>query len=141
MTCKDCLHYEACRDVYDTLAYKNKTYDFEFNEEDYARIGCFNFADRSEWIHLPCDVGDIVYLLFGGKCGEYRITQMSIDAAGDLRIRADCNMHGYRKMRDCAKEYCGRAICTAGLGASAFGDIAFLTREEAEKALEEKKSD
>lgn len=38
--CKDCSHYEVCRAVYDDLAYKNKTYDFEFDEEDYAGIGC-----------------------------------------------------------------------------------------------------
>lgn len=125
MTCKDCLHYECCEVLGITSG-------------QYERETCALFAARSEWVHLPCNVGDIVYLLFGGKCGEYRITQMSIDAAGDLQIRADCNMHGYRKMRDCAKEYCGRAICTAGLGASAFGDFAFLTREEAEKALKGK---
>lgn len=129
MTCKDCLHCEACTDMIESLGYTVGGDGFN------AEKRCKCFADRSEWVHLPCDVGDIVYLLFGGKCGEYRITQMSIDAAGDLQIRADCNMHGYRKMRDCAKEYCGRAICTAGLGASAFGDFAFLTREEAEKAL------
>lgn len=125
MTCKDCLHYGVCYTQETCNDIKQQLKDF----------GCDNFTDRSEWVHLPCDVGDIVYLLFGGKCGEYRITQMSIDAAGDLQIRADCNMHEYRKMRDCAKEYCGSAICTAGLGASAFGDFAFLTREEAEKAL------
>lgn len=125
MTCENCLHYEVCN--YHIC-----------DETDMTVAECTHFTDRSEWVHLPCDVGDIVYLLFGGKCGEYRITQMSIDAAGDLQIRADCNMHGYRKMRDCAKEYCGRAICTAGLGASAFGNFAFLTREEAEKALKGK---
>lgn len=44
MNCKDCLHYEACRDVYDDLADKN--YSHEFDEEDYARIGCVNFTSR-----------------------------------------------------------------------------------------------
>lgn len=34
-SCKDCLHYKACRDVYDDLADKN--YSHEFDEEDYAR--------------------------------------------------------------------------------------------------------
>ena len=51
MKCKDCLHYEACRDVYNDLADKN--YSHEFDEEDYARISCVNFTDRSEWVHLP----------------------------------------------------------------------------------------
>lgn len=74
MNCQDCLHYEACRDVYDELAYKNKTYDFEFDEEDYARIGCHNFTDRSEWVHLPSDEytftvrGDIAKGLIISNC-------------------------------------------------------------------------
>ena len=133
MTCKYCLHYEACTDMIEALGYTVGGDGFN------AEKRCKCFTARSEWIHLPCDVGDIVYLLFNGKCGEYRITQMSIDAAGNLQIRAECNMHGYRKMRDCAREYCGKAICTVGLGESAFGSIAFLTREEAEKALETSK--
>lgn len=131
MTCKDCLHFKACYEM--AAAFGTEEFNILYANK------CEDFANRSEWMHLPCDVGDIVYLLFNGKCGEYRITQMSIDAAGNLQIRADCNMHGYRKMRDCAREYCGKAICTVGLGESAFGSIAFLTREEAEKALETSK--
>lgn len=65
MTCKDCLHYEACRDTYDELAYKNKTYDFEFDEEDYARIGCANFTDRSKWKYTEYKVGHTVWYVDG----------------------------------------------------------------------------
>ena len=47
MTCKDCLHYKVCCD-------NDLTYD------DYVLITstdgeCPNFADRSEWVHLPCE--------------------------------------------------------------------------------------
>ena len=56
--CKDCLHYEACRDVYDDLTNEYENYGFEFDEFDeknYGRVGCVNFTDRSEWVHLPCE--------------------------------------------------------------------------------------
>ena len=57
--CKDCLHYEACKDIcYDI---SNGKYDDEdFNKEqppDY----CVHFTDFSEWVHLPCKVGDTLY--------------------------------------------------------------------------------
>lgn len=55
MTCKNCLHYEACRDVYDELTNEYENYGFEFDEEDYGRVGCVNFTARSELVHLPCE--------------------------------------------------------------------------------------
>lgn len=48
--CKDCLHYEACKETYDIL---DTTCSGEFDYEEFAR-SCKNFADRSEWVHLPC---------------------------------------------------------------------------------------
>ena len=50
MTCKDCLHYEACKGTYDIL---DTTCSGEFDYEEYAR-NCNNFTVRSEWVHLPC---------------------------------------------------------------------------------------
>ena len=48
MTCKDCLHYEACKDIHDIL---DTACSGEFDYEDLAR-GCKNFTDPSEWVHL-----------------------------------------------------------------------------------------
>lgn len=50
MTCKDCLHYKACKDTYDIL---DTTCSGEFDYEEFAR-SCKNFTARSEWVHLPC---------------------------------------------------------------------------------------
>lgn len=77
MTCKDCLHYEACRDVYDDLTNEYENYGFEFDEfdeKDYGRVGCVNFTARSEWVHLPSDEytftvrGDIAKGLIISNC-------------------------------------------------------------------------
>ncbi len=53
MTCKDCLHYKACKDMYGGVADKDY-YTLEFDEKDYGRLRCTNFTARSEWVHLPC---------------------------------------------------------------------------------------
>lgn len=77
MNCKDCLHYEACRDSYDGFANEYENYGFEFDEfdeEDYGRVGCVNFTARSEWVHLPSDEytftvrGDIAKELIISNC-------------------------------------------------------------------------
>lgn len=53
MTCKDCLHNEVCE------AYSPRdTWATQHCAED-----CVCFADRSEWVHLPCKVGDKAYFL------------------------------------------------------------------------------
>lgn len=48
MTCKDCLHREACTDVIESLGYT--VGGDVFNAE--KRCKCF--TNRSEWVHLPC---------------------------------------------------------------------------------------
>lgn len=132
MNCRDCLHYEACRDVYDDLAYKNKTYDFEFDEEDYARIGCSNFTARSEWLHLPCKVGSHIFVIRKGNIMEMKVASITksdfemlkqfYDIDGNILISAisdDCY--------DCTADY---------FGINEFGKTVFSSREEAGKALE-----
>lgn len=46
MTCKDCIHYEVCDD----------TYSLEFCGTEI----CKEFKDKSNFIELPCKVGDTV---------------------------------------------------------------------------------
>ena len=63
-TCKDCLHYKACKGTYMNVSeYKSIT---DFDSEHYADIyHCPDFADKSEWVHLPCKVGDTAYYVVG----------------------------------------------------------------------------
>ena len=49
MTCKDCLHYDPC---------KNGFLPFEFDE----KVTCRSFANKAEWLHLPCEIGSTVYV-------------------------------------------------------------------------------
>lgn len=138
MNCRDCLHYEACRDVYDELAYKNKTYDFEFDEEDYARIGCHNFTDRSEWAHLPCAEGTKVYKVCNNTYACYDCE--GYDAFNDCCEYRDVDCPLIAKSPVCSRHYLEVVTGDADKDfilhhINDFGKTIFLTCEEAEKAL------
>ena len=128
MTCKDCLHYEACRDVYDDLADKN--YSHEFDEEDYARISCVNFTERSEWVHLPCKVGDKLFLLLETMYCEHKIVESKC-----VRIVDNGKGFYYSVYINCPE--IGNSL---EFYACDFGKEVFFTREEAKKALKEHES-
>lgn len=51
MNCKDCLHYEACVKHYTQ------------GQLTMINGDCSTFTDRSKWVHLPCKVGDKVYIV------------------------------------------------------------------------------
>ena len=109
MTCKDCLHYQMC--VYS------------------GDKSCPYFTDRSEWVHLPCKVGEKTFLLLERTSGGFDIVKSKC-------IRITDNGYGkrYSMYFDCTE--IGN---TLEYDIDDFGKWVFLTREEAEKALEEKK--
>lgn len=95
-TCKDCLHNEMC--------YATHTDDSPT---------CCDFADRSEWVHLPRKVGDRIYLTDGIRIYKSTIRAIKISSANTVYFTENISFDE-------------RAI----------GGSIFLTREEAEKALE-----
>lgn len=72
-----------------------------------ANSACKMFKDRSEWVHVPCKVGDVVYQVVSERIYKSVVKIIIYDTDG---IAFD-----------------ERAI----------GKSVFLTSEEAEKALEE----
>ena len=103
MTCKDCLHFEVC--------------DYA-GECQYPQGYCKFFKDKSEWIHLPYKVGDIVYCF--APC-------------------FDADHHP--KLKVIEKEIIELKTTATVLGLNFdihnIGKTIFLTREEAEKALKD----
>ena len=104
MICENCLYNKNCQFL---LKHKN-------NEVE----GCTAFEDKSEWFHLPCKVGDIVY------CFE------------------PCfDTDNHPKLKVVEKEIVElKTIATVfGLNfdINSIGKTVFLTREEAEKALKD----
>ena len=127
MNCRDCLHFKACYE----MATANGAEEFN----TLFANKCEDFISRSEWVHLPCKVGDTVFCLYDRDYGEYKVMTINIDTLGKPKIRVECNIHGYEKIEDCPEGFCGQPFCVGYLGADDFGKTVFLTREEAEKAL------
>lgn len=108
MTCKDCIHYKVCDD-------KRR------NNHTVSQSTCKHFADKSLVVELPCKVGDTVY-----------------DISWNQRVR-DCKISSIRQEVDgtwkaLISPFCGGAYY---VDVDAIGKTRFLTRAEAEKALEE----
>lgn len=105
--CDNCLHRYICPIVYEA-------YD------------CSYFDDKSEYIHLPCKVGDTVYYFRGGYYRDrsnWEITPIKV-----TEISMKINRSG-RVMP--------LSIIANGTRypISSIGKTVFLSREEAERAL------
>lgn len=124
MTCKDCLHYELCK--YNT--YQEAHY-FGKDKEIYIKIDnnspCKFFSARSEWVHLPCNIGKKFFRTIPWRniVDECAVSSLTKKADKTWKIRLTSSV--FRT--------------TFEMTINDIGKTVFLTREEAEKALEEKK--
>lgn len=105
MTCKDCLHYEACDNI---------LLPFELDET------CSKFTYKYEWVHLPVNIGDQVYVVYADEIQHTSIYRMKLESEYDhFTYIVECMIA------------CGGARFEDFI----FGQTAFLTREEAKKAM------
>lgn len=113
MKCENCLHYGVC-----TFAKQYETVD-----------KCPDFADKDLYIKLPCKAGDEVWVIYRGYITTAQVLAIYIDRDGgifDLKIKTNKEtVNGFVTVID--KDY-------------TFDDV-FLTREDAEKKLEELKNE
>ena len=100
MTCKDCLHCEVC-------------YYHDFEE-------CEWFKDKSEWVHLPCKVGDVVYC-FAPCFGADHRPRLKVVEKEIVELKTIATVLGLNFDID------------------SIGKTIFLTREEAEKSLDKQR--
>lgn len=127
MTCKDCLHYEACKGTYYTAKGCDNIALYDFDGEMYADSGCEDFTARSEWVHLPCKVGDMVYKV---SFVHKNITPLKVE--GFI-----CNLISWKvHCTHLIPSWIGNQKEHIYISFSSFGKNTFLTHEEAEKALE-----
>ena len=71
----------------------------------------------------PCKVGDVVYDIFHPHIQEWEVSDIIIEKAGMY-----------------AKLSCKSSYARIGVSANLFGRKVFLTREEAEEAMKERKN-
>ena len=120
-TCKDCLHFDVCEAVRGRPDLVGK------NSLRIAEKHCpYNsFSDKSEWCHLPCKVGTQVFFLRD----KNNIIETSVEK---IIFKGKDGKGCYIKL-ECNAMY--ETSCQS------IGKTVFLTREEAKKALEERKED
>lgn len=115
MTCKDCIHNDVCEAL-------------EMN--GLAKVHpkqCGFYTDRSRYVELPCKVGDTLYVLSQTRdkrvlpfINKYEVTSITMRKKS---ISIFHEMDGHIKIFKQAD----------------IGKTVFLTKEEAEKALAERK--
>lgn len=138
--CKDCLYYDMC--LFGACV-------------NGAAGTCPNFNDKSEWVHIPCKVGDTVYvivdcsMIFMHHDNDYFTGTGAIECPfEDVCSFTECDDENTQVLKtyvryiwcddfgewnlECKKIGCGYTF-------NDFGKTIFFTREEAEKALERKK--
>lgn len=116
-TCEDCIHYDLCRKYF------------------YVGELCGGFEDKSKFLELPCPIGTDLY----------RIDSRNKPCSFKSHHKDEwycMNVLNCNEQCDSGKEYYIYEIKNADamtiLGnAKYFGTRIFLTREEAEKKLEE----
>jgi hypothetical protein len=88
----------------------------------YKRLAEYEDAEEQGLlVRLPCKVGKVVYRINKGKVAKFKVTAFKLDG-----VRLAMTLVDYERMW----KYCDRS-------ASTFGKTTFLTRQEAERALEE----
>lgn len=108
MTCKDCLHFKACCEM--AAAFGTEEFNILYANK------CEDFANHSEWVHLPCYIGKAVYFIRNSKIIETAVEKIVIKKNG-IYLKLSCNA-----MYETSCKSIGKTV--------------FFDREEAEKALE-----
>ena len=105
MNCKDCIHQTAC-----------SNFCRGFGQE--AEL-CEHFSDKSEWVHLPCKVGDVVYC-YEPCFGSDHTSKLKLVEKEIVELKTIATVFGLN------------------FDVKSIGKTIFLTKEEAEKALTER---
>lgn len=133
VTCKDCIHYEPCKDSYYNAEQLSRL-PLGFLEKENAEKNCAFFEDRSKIIELPCNIDDTVYIIYKEYVTKARVLAFYIDIFGgmfDLKVQTNelKNHGGYKEVIDKNYKF------------EDFGKVIFMTKEEAEKALKEREKE
>ena len=108
MTCKDCVHFDLCVEL--------NAYDGE------DIVDCEFFKDRSKFVELPCKAGDYLFESAFGQITEFEVIGFEFASFRPEYI--------YIEIENKVNRF------VTGTFAFNIGKTVFLTKEEAERALE-----
>lgn len=120
MTCKDCIHWKACKDS--AYEYYGEDAASAYDEDSCCKSfaeTCENFSDKAEWVHLSSKDPEMAYYAFG--YGKYAQLE-------EEPIRG----WGIKNGKLCVIDKRGDFY--------ELGDMVFLTKEEAQKDVERRKN-
>lgn len=123
--CRDCLHVDICEHYANTLNQRLIHYceiHIPFEKEVIHSEPCEYFKDRSRSADLPCKVGDYLYRPDKLGIGKYLVVGIQLLKSNRIDIEW--------KLID------GVGIPIPYISADDIGKTVFLTREEAEIAVE-----
>lgn len=127
-TCKDCIHCDVC--TQDMISTDLHPY-INFSVRDDVEKSCDSFKYKSKFIELPCSIGDIVYTILYHNVFEAEVIcirpfifKNRIEYRGNVVITMEDSF--YSDGRPLEQELF-----------VVFDKDTFLTREEAEKKLED----
>ena len=96
----------------------NKNCQFLLKHRNGEVERCAAFEDKSEWVHLPCKVGDIVYCFAPCFGADYH-PKLKVVEKEIVELKTIATVFGLN------------------FDINSIGKTVFLTREEAEKALKD----
>lgn len=126
--CKDCLCVDVCKMRSDIVSadYYPEILKKKFEEE----CNCPHFKDRNRFVELPCKVGDVVY----SYCEElYRILPYFIEQI-IISYDSDSLNNEYVTFNGISSN-ASELLDDMDFTVDEIGKTVFLTREEAERAL------
>ena len=100
----------------------NKKCQFLLKHKNKEVEGCTAFEDKSEWVHLSCKVGDAVYC-FAPCFGTDHHPKLKVVEKEVVELKTIATVFGLNFDID------------------SIGKTVFLTREEAEKALKDRRKE
>ena len=115
--CKDCIHCKVCCQKHlHVVTGMDFVYRYKYNHIE--RV-CKDFKDRSRFVELPCERGNLVYFIKARRVMADIVSKFTIDRRGVMLQRGNGYNLGYT-------DQLGKKI--------------FLTLEEAEQALKEREN-
>ncbi len=140
-TCKDCIHYEVCKtEKGSTVFYREGLLSSTYDQVD--KICGALFKDRSRFVELPCNFGDVVYHYCDKLHKILDYTVYCVNVFGkDAMYRADSydeNDCEVMEALDDSEIGFEPEDCQIEFESEDIGKVVFLTREEAKQALKER---
>ena len=122
MTCKDCVHYEVCKD--EVEFHRAESSDLEV---DGIEAHCEYFKPKSRFVELPCAFGDVIYMLVTRKTHSFE----NVFKDGKRDMIKHQNQHTFIKRTYFMESNFFKVL-------EWWGKTVFPSRELAEEALKER---